>query len=69
MTAQNEVTKVDAAAEVDIVTKLMKTEHVICDTNSHNKEKDEPTPTMQHQGFCGGTRFTECESTAAEAGL
>jgi hypothetical protein len=69
MTTQNEVTKVDAAAEVHIVPKVMKTEHVICNTNSHNKEKDEPTPTMQHQGFCEETRFTECESTAAEAGL
>lgn len=58
-----------ATADANIVPKLLKTEHVICNTNSHNKEEDEPTPTMQNQGFCEGTRFTECESTAAEASL
>jgi hypothetical protein len=69
MTAQNEVTKVVATADAAIIPKLIKTEHVICNTNSYNKEKDEPTPAMQHQGFCEGTRFTECESTAAEVSL
>jgi hypothetical protein len=49
------------SAEVNIIPKLKKIEHIFCNTNGHNDERDEETLMIQHQGLCERTQFTKYE--------